>query len=159
MRKIQFPSRSGKSNPYYKHGMCYHPLNNIYNNIIRRCYSKSFKAFEYYGGRGITVCEEWRKDRATFFSWALNNGWTRDLQIDRSDNDLGYSPENCRLVTRAVNMENRKCTRWIEYKGIKRTLLEWSKQLGVKRTLLRDRLKAGKSVEYTLFEPLHRKNI
>lgn len=156
MRKIQFPCRSGKSNPHYKHGMSKHPLNNIYNNVIRRCYDIKFNCFSYYGGRGVTVCDEWRNDRTKFFEWALNNGWTRELQIDRRNNDLGYSPENCRLVTRTVNMENRRCTKRLEYNGVVKTFKEWSENLGISMHLIRDRFKAGKSAEYILFEPKHR---
>lgn len=102
------------------------------------------------------VCDEWRNDRTEFFKWALDNNWNRALEIDRINNNEGYSPENCRLVTHAVNMENRRCTVWVEYNGIKRTVTEWSKILGLKRNLIKDRLRAGKSIEYALFEPVRK---
>lgn len=140
----------------YKHGMSNHPLNNTYNNIIRRCYAPTFKAYSYYGGRGITVCDEWRSDKVKFFEWAISNGWRRDLQIDRIDNNKGYSPDNCRIITHGVNMMNRRCTKKLEYKGIVRTYIDWSRILCVNISLIRDRVKAGKDIEYILFEPKHK---
>lgn len=91
-----------------------------------------------------------------FFEWAFENGWSKGLEIDRIDNNKGYEPENCRWTTRVVNLYNRGCTKWIEYNGITRSFKEWAEILGVNKNLIRDRLKAGKSVEYALFEPKHR---
>ena len=65
-----------------------------------------------YGGRGIKICPEWDhpKGHVAFISWALANGWAEGLQIDRADNNGGYSPENCRFVTLKENLKNREVT-------------------------------------------------
>lgn len=83
-------------------------LYRIWRCIHFRCYQKSHKAWERYGGRGITVCDQWSSDYGAFMRWALSNGYADDLTIDRIDNDLGYFPENCRWVTMTQQQRNRR---------------------------------------------------
>lgn len=87
-----------------------HPLYAVANAMIERCHNPNSDGYERYGGRGITVCAEWRRDRAAFVSWALANGYRPGLQVDRENNDGPYSPANCRFVTRKVNCRNRRST-------------------------------------------------
>jgi len=70
-----------------------------------RCYCMSTTNFQYYGAMGITVCEEWRNNRLEFIDWALGSGYTHGLQLDRINVRGGYSPSNCRWVSR--NIQNR----------------------------------------------------
>jgi hypothetical protein len=81
----------------------------VYDNMMRRCYLPTNKAFKYYGGRGIKVCQEWIDDRKAFYLWAVDR-WQPGLQLDREDNDSGYSPANCRFVTPTVNNHNKRPT-------------------------------------------------
>jgi hypothetical protein len=99
------------------HGYRDHPLYDIWCHMKDRCLNSKNPAYHNYGGRGITVCDEWVSDVKCFIDWCLNNGWESGLEIDREDNDKGYSPINCRIVTSAVNSYNRRTNVRIEYKG------------------------------------------
>jgi hypothetical protein len=81
-----------------------HSLYSIWCGMKRRCKNKNHN----YGGRGITVCEEWRSSFEVFKTWALMNRWKRGLQIDRVDNNGNYEPGNCRFVTGRENSRNRR---------------------------------------------------
>lgn len=85
-------------------------------DIVRRCNDPAYSDFQWYGGRGIDVCHEWSdpdKGTENLLRWALENGWQPGLEIDRSDNNSGYSPENCRWVSKVVNCFNRRSNRAI----------------------------------------------
>lgn len=75
--------------------------------VMERCTNPNHIAYKKYGGRGITVCQEWIDSPQAFVDWALANGFSPELQIDRIDNDKGYSPDNCRWVTARENIRNR----------------------------------------------------
>lgn len=73
-----------------------------------RCYNENHIAYKHYGGRGITVCNEWLHDFAVFRGWALSHGYSDDLTIDRIDNDKGYGPDNCRWATWQEQSANKR---------------------------------------------------
>lgn len=83
-------------------------LHNKYHNMRKRCLDKNNKDYVHYGGRGITICDEWLDDKYAFFQWSMENGYELGLEIDRTNNDLGYSPDNCRYVTKKQNRNNRR---------------------------------------------------
>ncbi len=78
---------------FTKHGLRKHSLYSVWCNMKTRCYNKNRKEYKNYGARGITVCEEWEKNFLKFYQWAVSNNWTKDLSIDRINNDKGYSPQ------------------------------------------------------------------
>lgn len=98
-----------------KHGAAPHRgYTKLYNTWLRmkgRCYNPGATSFKYYGGRGITVCEEWRSSFAAFREWALANSYQEGLSIDRIDPNGHYCPENCRWITMAEQQRNKRNTR------------------------------------------------
>lgn len=92
-----------------KHGKRTHEYR-LWEKMRDRCYNTNHKFYKDYGGRGITICDEWNNDASAFVSWLHANGWRHGLQIDRKNNDLGYSPDNCRIVTPRENTNNRRTT-------------------------------------------------
>ena len=88
-------------------------------NMKARCYNKNTKFYKNYGGRGITVCVEWL-EFIKFHDWAMNNGYSENLTLDRIDNNKGYSPENCRFVERHIQLVNQRVRKENKsgYKGL-----------------------------------------
>ena len=122
-----------------KHGMSKDRPYRIWENMKSRCSDSENPAFEEYGGRGITVCEEW-KEFENFYSWAMANGYSEELTIDRIDTNGGYCPENCRWTNRTVQQNNRRNNKTITCNGKTMTLAQWSRVLGIKYTTLHARL-------------------
>jgi len=89
------------------HGYRYHPLYRVWTEMKQRCSNKKYNSYKDYGGRGITVCDEWF-DPKIFIEWCLSNGWKKGLFIDRRDNDGNYEPGNCRFITPKESAKNRK---------------------------------------------------
>lgn len=114
------------------HGDSYSKLYGVYISIIDRCYNPNNKRFKDYGGRGIIVCDEWKDSYLNFKKWAVFSGYKEGLSIDRKNNDLGYSPSNCRWVTIIVQQNNMRKNHIVEYNGQSKTIAEWSRELNIK---------------------------
>lgn len=98
----------------------------------KRCYYKSHISYPKYGGIGISVCEEWKRDFTAFQNWALENGYDDTKQIDRIDVNGNYEPANCRWVSRKENMRNRHNTVFVSYDGKLVPFVELCETFGVK---------------------------
>lgn len=95
-----------KTHGYTRGGIKPDPIYSVWGGIKQRCFCKNVPVYKHYGGRGITVCDEWRKSFLSFREWALSNGYKKGLEIDRINNDGDYEPNNCRFVTHTENMRN-----------------------------------------------------
>ena len=100
-------SKQGEKNPNYRHGGKGSALYNKWRGIKLRCLNPKHPQFKDYGGRGVTICDEWLKF-IPFRDWALNNGYKEGLEINRIWNDGNYEPSNCDFVTSAENCRNRR---------------------------------------------------
>lgn len=82
-----------------------HPLYSRWEGMIQRTSNPNCPTFKYYGGRGISVCDEWRAF-VTFYEWSINNGFSTELELDRINSDGNYCPENCRWIDGKTNRQN-----------------------------------------------------
>lgn len=90
------------------HGMTGTRLYGCYKGMMARCYRKEDIHYKAYGGRGITVCDEWKNDVSAFIKWALKNGYTDELTIERIDVNAGYYPENCTWIPMKDQYKNKQ---------------------------------------------------
>lgn len=129
----------------------------VWNSIRTRCKKTHHEKHLYYD-RGIKVCDEWLSSFQTFKSWALENGYKPKLQIDRINNDLGYSPDNCRFVDSKTNCNNRRNTLVVVYMGKTESLMMLIDRLKIKKntaTIYR-RLKRGWSAYDAIHKPVRK---
>src|SRR6476619_7196348 len=112
-----------------------------------RCYREKTLHYEDYGGRGITVCDEWKNSYEVFRDWAYINSYKVGWHIDRIDNDGNYEPGNCRWATVKENQNNRRNSKRIIYNGEEISLIELSEKIGIKVKTLYARLARGETVE------------
>lgn len=138
------------------HGLCSHPLYGTWHNMVARCHYIKAANYKYYGGRGITVCDEWRSGPDAFIKWAMVHDWRADFQLDRINNEKGYSPNNCRFVDRKMNNRNTRSNRWETLWGERKTVAEWIEddRCEVSASTLRNRLKEGMPFAKAMTMPL-----
>lgn len=120
------------------HGMTKHPAYGVYRSMMDRCRLPSHRAWKNYGGRGITVCARWQESFENF--WAdMGPSYQHGLELDRQDNNQGYSPENCRWVSRRTNTRNKRNSLAVDIPLL-------AQETGISRSTLYYRLKHGLSL-------------
>ena len=129
--------------PPIKHGKSKTRLYNIYNHMIARCYNPTNKKYRIYGGRGITVCNEWLNDFRAFYDWAMANGYADDLTIDRKNVNGNYEPFNCRWVTQKVQANNKRNNVFVCIGGEKMTMAQAAEKANISENTMWCRVKAG----------------
>jgi hypothetical protein len=144
-------ARMGKSRK--THGMHNTRFYRIWRGILGRCLNKDDDAFHDYGGRGITVCDEW-KDFENFRR-DMCESYDESLQIERIDNNDGYYKENCCWATRKEQGRNRRTSLPITWQGQTKTLAEWCELLDINYITAHSRLRRGKGVAYALDQKKH----
>lgn len=141
------------------HGMRRTRLYKIWAGIKARCLRETEPGYIHYGGRGISVCEEWKNSFEAFRDWALSHGYSDDLSIDRIDVNGNYCPENCRWATDEEQKNNMRSNRKLTFNGETHTLAEWGRITGFGRNNIVNRLKLlNWPVERILTEPVHKQN-
>jgi hypothetical protein len=134
-----------------------HPLHSIWTGMKNRCYNPNDPNYANYGGRGITVSEDWLK-RGGYETFEADM-WPRPSPrhtLDRINNDLGYSKGNCKWSTGREQGANRRTSRMITICGKTKSLQEWARETGVSSTAFGYRLRRGWPEE-RLLEGVHRK--
>ena len=122
--------------------------------MLQRCKNPNGKRYKYYGGRSITVRDEWHAAEK-FIGWAVLNGWEKGLTLDRIDNNGNYKPDNCRWVTRKVQSRNMRSNHLITFNGKTQTIAEWAEEIGINGSTLYNRINAsGWLIERALTEPV-----
>lgn len=127
----------------------------VYKSMMNRCYNLKAHEYKNYGGRGITVCEEWRGEYGydAFSKWALNssdydiNADRGQCTLDRIDIDKGYSPDNCRWITNKAQQNNKRTNRLLEYGGETHNVTEWAHILGFTEAKMRYHVSMGRSIQ------------
>lgn len=123
------------------HGGSDSRLYRCWQGIKQRCGCKSANEYERYGGRGIKVCDDWAQSFKSFEDWALANGYSDNLTIDRIDTEGDYTPDNCRWVSYKVQANNKSNNIVIHYQGQTKTLMEWCEVLNLPYSTIHKRIK------------------
>lgn len=141
-----------------KHGMAkrnaVHPVHKLWADMHQRCTNPNNPAFKNYGARGIFICEEWN-DFTKFYKWCIENGWEKGLEIDRKDNNKGYSPDNCWFTTRVFQSRNRRSNIMVTAFGETKCAFDWFKSglCTVSFQTLLNRIKKGFNSELSITSP------
>lgn len=138
LRAIENKSRA-------KHGMADTKIYSVYRSMMKRCYLKSSQQYNNYGGRGISVCDEWRFGFENFYDWVQTSGYQEGLSIDRINNNGDYCPENCRWATVQEQGNNRRTNVPVTIRGETHNMYEWAKMSGVSIQTIHYRLNRGLS--------------
>lgn len=121
-------------------------LYQTWKNMRQRCNNPNRSDYKRYGGRGITICDEWN-DYNTFRDWALSNGYSDNLSIDRIDVNGNYEPSNCRWVDGIIQANNVRNNRIITFENSTYTMAEFARKIGISYPSLQHRLDRGWSID------------
>jgi hypothetical protein len=145
---------------WQKHGYCKndrkdpkHQLYRVWSQMLQRCNNPNDQRYEYYGGRGITVCPRWQGAQG-FVNFLRDLGpRPKGTSLERKDNAGNYCPKNCKWATKQEQARNSKNAKQIEYRGKTQSVSEWAEELGFSGTVLLNRLRLGWSVARAFTQP------
>lgn len=129
-----------------KHGLSKHPLYKTWNNVTQRV--KSHKSYV-----NISICNDWL-DFINFYNWSINNGWKKELSIDRIDNLGDYKPSNCRWVTQKEQCRNTSRNKYFKYNGESLMIIEICEKYNLNRNTFNKRLRLGWSIDRIIETPI-----
>lgn len=139
------------------HGKTNTRLYRIWNGMKQRCCYVKDKRYENYGGRGIAVCDEWKNNFEKFYGWAIENGYSESLTIDRINNDGNYEPNNCRWISNKQQQSNRQNNRHITLNGETKTVTQWCEIFSIDIRIVYSRIKSGWGICKALKTPIIKK--
>ena len=140
-----------------KHGLAHTPIYNLWAGIKNRCTNPNVHNYHRYGGRGVTMFEDWINNFQAFYDYVskLPHYGEDGYSLDRINNDGNYEPDNIRWATRKEQARNKRSNHILEYQGVKMTLAEAAEKSGLSRYVLQNRLKHGDRGE-RLFRPVRK---
>ena len=139
------------------HGHSGERIYTIWHDMKQRCENPNDKYYHNYGGRGIKTCSEWKNSFQAFYNWSIVNGYKENLTLDRIDGNKGYSPDNCRWVTRKFQANNTRRNVILKFNEVSHTMVEWSDILDISYMALCHRIERGWSIERALTTPVQKK--
>lgn len=154
-----YRKKVAKNNAKTIHNMSKSRLYRIWIEIKRRCYNIDRENYKYYGGRGIIVCDEWKKDFMSFYNWAIKNGYKDNLTIDRINNDGNYEPNNCRWATIKEQNNNMRTNHYIYYENKKYTMSQFAEKYNIPYYIVKNRIRHNWSIDKILNTPIINKTI
>lgn len=128
-----------------------------WKGIKERCLNKNNHAYKNYGGRGITICDEWLGENGFeyFCDWAMQNGYQDNLTIERKDVNGNYCPENCCWIPIGDQALNTRANVYLEYNGESKPIAQWAKEYGINYQVFHNRVRnLGWNMERALHEPV-----
>lgn len=137
------------------HGSSDSPEYRAWSNMLDRCRNKNSPGFHRYGGRGISVCDEWAGSFLAFIK-DIGERPSSHHSIDRIDNDGDYCPSNCRWATSKQQSRNRADNRIIEFNGRSQTLYQWAEETGLNNSTISGRIRNGWPIEKALTQKSQR---
>lgn len=138
------PDLTERNKQNYTHKLSNTSTYTVWRQMKNRCLKKDNKDYERYGARGISICKDWLK----FENFVYDMGERpAGLQLDRINNNGNYEKNNCRWVTPKENCNNRRSSRFIEYNGEIKTIIQWAKEFNICSKVLMYRLKANWPLE------------
>ena len=138
-------------------------IGRIFKGMIMRCYNKDDKNYCWYGDKGVNIFEQWLRNPSKFEDWALLNGYSDDLTIDRIESDKDYCPENCRWIPLEDNSRRAGQVNWIEVDCVMLTGKQWAERLKIGTNTINTAIrehgidKTKELIEAMLKEPPHTK--
>lgn len=140
-----------------KHGGCANysatPEYNAWKNMRARVLNPTNPSFKHYGGRGITMCERWN-EFSVFFA-DMGPKPFPGATLERKNNSIGYSPDNCKWATRSEQQNNRRTCIRVTHLGMTLTLAQWGKRVGISRSMISYRMKHGMDPVSSIFTPVN----
>ena len=128
------------------HGDTGKRLYRIWRSMKNRCYNQSHKYYKHYGGKGITICDEWKNDYVKFKEWAMQNGYDDTMSIDRINNNKGYEPSNCRFIYYRDQPKNRDCNHRVVVDGVEMNVSDVSRKYGIPISTVCYRANRGRNI-------------
>lgn len=141
-----------------KHNLNDTRLHNIWVKMKQRCLNSKDVAYKNYGARGISVCDKWLNDFKAFYDWAINNGYSDNLTIERINVNGNYCPENCTWITKSQQCLNTRKNVFLTYNGMTKTIKEWADYFNVSYSAFFHRVERGWDIDRIFNQPYRKGN-